>query len=198
LAQKQQMNNNIPENSDQSSESANYSTSIHNESKVIAEQEFESKTQLKDAADKLKKLGLELVDLTKGEREKIPLDDELLDAVELCTRINRKKDGFRRQLQLIGKKLRGRDVAPIELALSRLKSSHSEANRHFHNLERMRDDIINKGNDGINAAIAEYPQLERQKLRQLHRNALKQAKDNKPLIAAREIFQYLRTEIPHN
>lgn len=166
-------------------------------SAVHDEQVFESKTQLKQAADRLKKVGFELVDLTKGEREKIPLDDELLTAVELCTKINRKKDGFRRQLQLIGKKLRARDIDEIELALARLKSSHSEANRHFHGLERIRDEIINKGDDAINAAILEYPQLERQKLRQLLRTAKKQADENKPPAAAREIFQYLRTEIPH-
>jgi ribosome-associated protein len=163
----------------------------------VEEQEIISKTQLKQAAERLKKIGLELVDLTKGEREKIPLDDDLLTAVELCTKINRKKDGFRRQLQLIGKKLRDRDIEPIELALARLKSSHSEANRHFHGLERLRDDIINKGDDAINAAITEYPQLERQKLRQMQRTAQKQADENKPPAAAREIFQYLRGEIPH-
>lgn len=155
-----------------------------------------SKTQLKQEAERLKKIGLELVDLTKGERDKIPLDEELLTAVELCTRINRKKDGFRRQLQLIGKKLRGREIEPIEVALANLKSSNSAANRHFHSLEKMRDDIITNGMDGINKAVTEHPQLERQKLRQLHRNAQKQAVENKPPIAAREIFIYLRTEIP--
>lgn len=160
------------------------------------DEDFVSKTQLKQEAEQLKKLGLELVDLTKGEREKIPLDDELLGAIELCTKINRKKDGFRRQLQLIGKRLRSREVEPIELALANLKSSHSVANRHFHSLERLRDDIIQEGNDGINKVIALHPQLERQKLRQLLRSAQKQEEQNKPLAAAREIFVYLRTEIP--
>jgi ribosome-associated protein len=163
---------------------------------VQDEQEPPSKTQLKQDSERLKKLGLELVDLTPGERSKIPLDEELLTAIELCTRINRKKDGFRRQLQLIGKRLRARDVEPIETALANLRSSHSVANRHFHSLERMRDDILKHGNDGINKVITEYPQLERQKLRQMLRNAEKQEAENKPPGAAREIFQYLRAEIP--
>jgi ribosome-associated protein len=162
----------------------------------VEDEDFVSKTQLKQAAEKLKKLGLELVDLTKGEREKIPLDDELLEAIELCTRINRKKDGFRRQLQLIGKRLRAREIEPIEIALANLKSSHSVANRHFHSLERLRDDILADGNDGINKVVTEFPQLERQKLRQLLRTAQKETEQNKPPAAAREIFQYLRSEIP--
>lgn len=163
---------------------------------ALDEQEPASKTQLKQASERLKKLGLELVDLTPGERSKIPLDDELLTAIELCTRINRKKDGFRRQIQLIGKRLRAREVDNIEIALANLKSSHSVANRHFHMLERLRDEIIADGNDGINTVITKYPQLERQKLRQMLRNAQKQTEHDKPPAAAREIFQYLRTEIP--
>ncbi len=168
----------------------NFDESTHDE------QEFASKTQLKQEAERLKKIGLELVDLTKGEREKIPLDAELLEAIELCTRINRKKDGFRRQLQLIGKKLRSREIEPIEKSLANLKSSHTASNRHFHALERIRDSIVNTGDEGINQAVSDYPQLERQKLRQLLRTAQKQEKENKPPAAAREIFQYLRDEIP--
>ena len=168
----------------------------NSQNEVDNEEQFVSKTQAKQDAENLKKLGLALVDLTKGEREKIPLDDDLLEAVELATRINRKKDGFRRQLQLIGKKLRSKEVEPIQTALTNLKSSDVAANRHFHNLERLRDQILNNSNDGINTVVAQYPQLERQKLRQLVRNTQKQAKENKPPIAAREIFQYLKQEIP--
>lgn len=174
----------------------NASQNSNKNADVPDEQEPTSKTQLKLASERLKKLGLELVDLTPGERNKIPLDDELLAAIELCTRINRKKDGFRRQIQLIGKRLRAREVESIEVALANLKSSHSVANRHFHSLERLRDQILAEGNDGINKVIADHPQLERQKLRQMLRNAQKQAAENKPPAASREIFQYLRSEIP--
>lgn len=171
--------------------------SFHNQdSTPTPEQEQLSKTQIKQHAERLKKLGLELVDLSVGERGKIPLDDELLNEIELATRINRKKDGFRRQLQLIGKKLRDRDTAPIEQALHELRSPHNAANRHFHLLEKLRDQILQNGNDGINKAVEIYPQLERQKLRQLQRNAQKQSAENKSPIAARELFKYLRLEIP--
>jgi ribosome-associated protein len=183
------MSTNLPKNKPENKQK-------NNSSEIIDEEDVVSKTQLKQDAERLKKIGLELVDLTPGERDKIPLDEELLAAVELCTRINRKKDGFRRQLQLIGKRLRAREVEPIETALANLKHSHSVANRHFHSLERLRDEIISEGNDGINKVVAQYPQLERQKLRQLLRTAQKQAQQDKPPAAAREIFVYLRTEIP--
>lgn len=163
-----------------------------------SESEFVSKTQLKQQAEQLKKLGLNLVDLKKGERDKIPLDDELLSAIELAIKINRKKDGFRRQLQFIGKLLRSRDIEEIETALQRLKSAHLETNKHFHLLEKLRDDIVAKGDKAINEVIEAYPNLERQKLRQLHRQAQQQSKQNKPPVASREIFQYLKSEISPN
>ncbi|WP_146741701.1 ribosome biogenesis factor YjgA, partial [Lonsdalea populi] len=63
-----------------------------------------SKSEIKRDAEALKDLGAELVALGKNALERIPLDEELLAAVELAQRI--KKEGRRRQLQLIGKMLR--------------------------------------------------------------------------------------------
>ncbi|MGQ7952052.1 ribosome biogenesis factor YjgA, partial [Providencia huashanensis] len=63
-----------------------------------------SKSEIKRDAEILKKLGAELVDLSKSELERIPLDTQLLEAIELAQKI--KREGRRRQLQLIGKLLR--------------------------------------------------------------------------------------------
>ncbi len=52
--------------------------------------------------------------------DKIPLDADLRAAIELAQRI--KMEGRRRQLQLIGKMLRQRDVEPIRQALDKLKT----------------------------------------------------------------------------
>jgi ribosome-associated protein len=157
--------------------------------------EFASKTQLKQASEVLKKLGLELISLTKGERQKLKLDDELESALELASKINRKKEGFRRQVQLIGKLLRQRDVAPIKLHLDKLKNAHTHDVRIFHALELKRDKLVRQGDDGVQALIEEHPQLDRQKLRQLLRTINKEEKENKPPAASRELFKYLRQNI---
>ncbi len=79
-----------------------------------------SKSEIKRDAEELKRLGAELVDLGKNSLDKIPLDDDLRAAIELAQRI--KKEGRRRQLQLIGKMLRARDEDPIRQALDKLKN----------------------------------------------------------------------------
>ncbi len=160
------------------------------------EWEEKSKSQLKRESEGLKDLGATLVSLTPGALEKIPLDGELADAIKLAQRINKKKDGYRRQLQFIGKLMRGRDTQPIEEALEKLQNSHQYANRHFHMLEQLRDSIVAKGDKAINDIMEEHAHLDRQKLRQLARQAAKEHSENKPPKSAREIFQYLKEMLP--
>ena len=74
-----------------------------------------SKSEIKRDAEALKKLGEKLVELTKAKLDKIPLEDALLEAVNLAQRLQ--KEARRRQLQYIGKLLRGMDVEPIQAAL---------------------------------------------------------------------------------
>ena len=149
-----------------------------------------SKSEIKRDAEELKRLGAELVDLGKNALEKIPLDQDLRDAVELAQRI--KMEGRRRQLQLIGKLLRQRDVEPIRQALDKLKNRHNQQVAFFHKLEQLRDRLIEEGDDAIAEVLGLWPDADRQQLRTLIRNAKKEKEGNKPPKSARLIFQYLR------
>ena len=149
-----------------------------------------SKSEIKRDAEELKRLGAELVDLGKNSLDKIPLDDDLRAAIELAQRI--KKEGRRRQLQLIGTMLRAREEDPIRQALDKLKNRHNQQVALFHKLEQLRDRMIEKGDDAIAEVINLYPQADRQQLRTMIRNAQKEKAANKPPKATRQIFQYLR------
>lgn len=58
-------------------------------------------------------------------------------------------EGRRRQLQLIGKMLRQRDVEPIRQALDKLKNRHNQQVVLFHKLEHLRDRLIVEGDDAV-------------------------------------------------
>ena len=154
-----------------------------------------SKSELKRQSAHQQEIGEQLVNLSDAHLKTIPLDEELGDAVALARRINRKKDGFRRQLQFIGKLMRSRDLAPIETALAKLQHQHNEHNALFHKLEKARDAIADQGDSAIEPLLSDYPQLERQKLRQFHRAIVKERSNNKPPKAYRELFQYLKGAI---
>ena len=71
-----------------------------------------SKSEIKTATLRdLKQLGEKLVNLTKANLTKVPLDDSLKDAIGLAQRLQ--KEARRRQLQYIGKLLRSIDAEPI-------------------------------------------------------------------------------------
>ncbi|AIN18093.1 hypothetical protein CH54_2985 [Yersinia rochesterensis] len=149
-----------------------------------------SKSEIKRDAEALKDLGTELVELGKNALEKIPLDEDLLAAVELAQKI--KKEGRRRQIQLIGKMLRARDVEPIQTALDKLKNRHNQQVSLFHKLELLRDRLVEEGDDAIPTVLELYPEADRQQLRSLVRNAQKEKAANKLPKSFRQIFQYLR------
>ena len=149
-----------------------------------------SKSEIKRDAEELKQLGAEMVELGKNALDKIPLDQDLRDAIELAQKI--KKEGRRRQLQLIGKMLRQRDVDPIRQALDKLKNRHNQQVALFHKLEQIRDRLIEQGDDAVPEVLNLWPNADRQQLRSLIRNAKKEKEGNKPPKSARLIFQYLR------
>ena len=149
-----------------------------------------SKSEIKRDAEELKRLGAELVDLGKNALDKIPLDADLRAAIELAQRI--KMEGRRRQLQLIGKMLRQRDVDPIRQALDKLKNRHNQQVVVFHKLEQLRDRMVDGSDEAIEEVMNLWPDADRQQLRSLVRNARKEKAGNKPPKSSRQSFQYLR------
>ncbi|MFC1079221.1 ribosome biogenesis factor YjgA [Pasteurella multocida] len=148
-----------------------------------------SKSEIKRDAEALKKLGEKLVDLTKTKLEKIPLEEKLLEAIELAQRLQ--KEARRRQLQYIGKLLRNIDVEPIQDALEKLENKHQQQQAMLHKLEMLRDTLIDNP-EAITQFLEQYPDADRQHLRNLVRAAQKEKAQNKPPKAYREIFQYLK------
>jgi ribosome-associated protein len=112
--------------------------------------------------------------------------------VELAQRI--KMEGRRRQLQLIGKMLRSRDVEPIRQALDKLKNRHNQQVVLFHKLELLRDRLITDGDDAIADVLRLWPEADRQQLRSLIRNARKEKEGNKaPKVGAADFPVSART-----
>ncbi|MDC9623027.1 ribosome biogenesis factor YjgA [Xenorhabdus sp. XENO-7] len=149
-----------------------------------------SKSEIKRDAEALKKLGMELVELSKNALERIPLDGDLLAAIELAQKI--KREGRRRQLQLIGKMLRSRDPEPITIALDKLNNRHNQQVVLFHKLEELRDRLLEDSDGALAEVVTLYPQVDRQQLRTMVRNAKKEKEANKPPKSYRQIFQYLK------
>lgn len=154
------------------------------------DEDYKSKTQLKREMEALQKLGAKLLDQKPDFLAKLPLSDKLLAALEESKRI-KQREAKRRHLQFIGKLMRDVDAEQIQQALDRQEAGTQAYIQHFHKLERWRDLLIDDEGQ-ITAFMAEYHEADRQHLRQLIRNARKEASQNKPPASSRKLFKYIR------
>lgn len=150
-----------------------------------------SKSALKREMTALQKLGEELVELSSAKLAKVPMPEELEEAVALARRL-KNREGKRRQLQYIGKIMRTIDSDAIKQALESFHHESVAFRQQFHKLENWRDRLLTEGDRALDDLLVEMPNLDRQHLRQLIRQANKEASQNKPPAAARKLFQYLR------
>lgn len=159
------------------------------------EQEYErpSKSQLKREMTSLQKLGQELVDQPRDRVKRVPMPEDVRDAILECQTI-KDHEGRRRQIQFVGKKMRTLDeaeVALIQKTIDSWKGASKSETAAMHALERQREKLL--ANDAaLTELMAQNPELEVQHVRALIRNARKEQAENKPPKAYREIFQILK------
>ena len=151
-----------------------------------------SKSQRKREMHQLQALGERLVELNQEQIAGIPLGTELLQALEEMRRI-KGREARRRQLQYIGRLMRHEDGDAIAAALERLRAGGIEQTRRLHQLERWRDRLIEQGDGALGELIATHPGADRQQIRQLVRSARREQELNKPPVASRKLFRYLRS-----
>ncbi len=149
-----------------------------------------SKTKRKEAMHALRDLGEELVELSVGQLKRLKLPENLLDAVRACQKITA-HGARRRQVQYLGKLMRGVDEEPIRAGLAMLRGESSTETARMHRLERMRERLV--ADETVLTEIANsWPEVDIQHLRQLRRNAIKEHESAKPPKSFRAIFQILK------
>ena len=159
------------------------------------EQEYDrpSKSQLKREMTALQKLGEDLVAEPRDRVKRVPMPEDVRDAILECQQI-KDHEGRRRQMQYVGKKMRTLDeneLAAIQRTLDSWKGLSKADTAAMHALEKKREKLLS--NDAaLTELLGQHQQLDAQQLRTLIRNARKEQAENKPPKAYREIFQILK------
>jgi ribosome-associated protein len=159
------------------------------------EQEYDrpSKSELKRQMTALQKLGEELIAESRDRVKRVPMPEDVRDAILECQQI-KDHEGRRRQTQYVGKKMRTLDeneLAAIQRTLDSWRGLSKADTAAMHALERRRERLL-KDDSALAELLEQYPELEIQHLRTLIRNARKEQAENKPPKAYREIFQILK------
>jgi len=157
---------------------------------------YVSKSELKREAREFHQLGSEIAKMGKKQRERLPLNDDLKEAMVVADKISNKSDAYRRHLNYIAKTLRTvENIEEIKAIIDVMLNKNNQAEVMIKKIEQLRSDLIEQGDDLINETIEQYPALERQKMRQMVRNAAKEVKAEKPAKGYKELFQYLKDAI---
>jgi ribosome-associated protein len=159
------------------------------------EQEYErpSKSELKRQMDELQKLGAQLVAEPRDRVKRVPMPEDVKDAILMCQTITN-HEGRRRQLQFVGKKMRTlteEEVAVIQRTIDSWKGASKAETAALHALERRREKLLTD-DKALTTLLEEHPELDVQHLRTLIRNARKEQAESKPPKAYRELFQILK------
>ncbi len=150
-----------------------------------------SKSQRKREAHELLDVGKLLIGMPDSRLARMPLDDELRSAIEFARDI-RAHGAKKRQMMTVGKMLRLRDTDELLDALQDLHDKDRKLNARHHHIEAWRDVLITGDDQALADLLEKIPDLNPQILRQLLRNARKEASLSKPPTSARKLFKLLR------
>lgn len=150
-----------------------------------------SKSQLKREMQALQQLGEQIIAMSDAQRARFPLSDDLLRAIEETGRI-RAREARRRHMQYVGKLMRGEDLDGIQAVFDEIENETLRRDHAFHRLEAWRDRLIAEGDAAVEAFVDEFPEVDRQALRQLIRNARREREQGKPPTNARRLFRLIR------
>jgi len=154
------------------------------------DENFVSKSQRKRESTALQDLGKELFELSRDQLKKMDLPEKLLDALLEAKRLT-SREGIRRQMQYIGKVMRDVETEPIDQQLAVIRGESNIAKAAFHALEDWRTRLI-ENDQALNEWLELHPDTDVQQIRQLIRNARKEAAEAKPPKSSRALFRLLR------
>ncbi|WP_316150873.1 MULTISPECIES: ribosome biogenesis factor YjgA [Cupriavidus] len=158
--------------------------------------EPKSKSQRKRDMTALQDLGAELEALAKDRLARVPMPEALADAIHQARRIN-SHEGKRRQMQFVGKIMRGledEEVEVIRQALEGFKGTSKAETARMHLIERWRE-LLLADDAALTRFLAEHPGIDVQALRNTIRNARKEKEQGKPPRYFRELFQAIKTAL---
>lgn len=167
-----------------------------------------SKTELKRESAELQKLGEALMQLRADLFGPLALPDKLADALHEAGRITN-FEGKRRQMQYVGKLMRGLDdeqLAAVREALETQRQGSARDSLALHEAERWRDDLIER-DQALQQWLDQHPGSDSQQLRALIRQARKDRQPSQDELsrgevprhgrAYREIFQLVKEQLQH-
>lgn len=130
----------------------------------------------------------------------VAMDDAALNAMELSGELRQaviaargmKHGALKRQLKFITRLLRDHSGESLLEAVAGMEQRKQQLDADFHRIERWRDRLLHEGSEALTELMQAYPRADAGQIRQLLRNAAKEARTGKPPKSSRALFRLLR------
>jgi len=153
--------------------------------------EEKSKSEKKRDMTALQELGEQLLKLSPEQLTELKIPEVIQESLVLCRNL-KNHSARRRQIKYIGGLMRRIDPVPLREVLAREEKGEKGKIARFHQIESMRDSLLQGSDSALEEIIGLFPGADLQKLRQLVRSARKEKKENKSPKQSRALFRYLR------
>lgn len=153
-----------------------------------------SRTQQRGEALEIRSLAEKLVALPAAQLARLPIPEDLMPHIVETQRIT-SHIAHKRQLQFLAKQMRREEDEVLEAIRDAMDEGGEAARREtalLHQAEQWRDRLLADGDQALADLLDAFPTADRQKLRQLVRNATDEKAKNKPPRAFRELFREVR------
>lgn len=163
---------------------------------MTAEQPKErpNKSARKRELGALYKLAEKMLGLSDQELGQLGVDAPLREALDQV-RPMRASGARNRQLKYCVRLMDPDTLPPVVTYLADRQSRRLAANQALHEIEGWRDRLVSGGDDVLKGFLDRYPELDRQHLRRLCREARKEHELGKPAGAGRKLFRFLRERL---
>ncbi|MBL0719896.1 DUF615 domain-containing protein [Piscinibacter sp. Jin2] len=162
-----------------------------------------SRTRRKTDALAAQRLGEALLELPLVRLKALDLPERAFDAIVMAQK-TKSFEGRRRQLQYVGKIMRGLDLDPLEEAVAAHQLGRARETLALHRAERWRTELL-ASDEAFDRWSAEHPASDLHRLRALIRKARQEAEDRPDTTRAgtaprqgrsyRELFNWLRDRL---
>jgi ribosome-associated protein len=153
-----------------------------------------SRSEQRRAALDVLALGQQLAALSAAQLAKLPIPEDLLPHIVDTQRIT-SHVAHKRQLAFLAKQMRREDDATLGAIRDALDAGGEAGRRDtalLHRVEGWRERLLADSDAALSELLVEFPNADRQHLRQLVRNSIEERSRNKPPHASRDLFRELR------
>ncbi|GAB4443058.1 MAG: ribosome biogenesis factor YjgA [Rhodocyclaceae bacterium] len=139
----------------------------------------------------LQELGERLVALPRSQFDRLDSLPAALRAAILEARRITRHEARRRQMQYIGRLMRGVDPLPLRSLLDAVQGRNNAAVAAQHEVEHLRTRVL-EDEGTLREIAAAHPGADIARLRALRRSALRESAEHRPPRSFRELFRLLR------